>query len=484
MTTDREDRPRDEAEEQAAPAGEQPQAPDAGPAARHPRKWLKAVVLLIVLVAIVAVGVTVYPLLSRPDPRRLVEEMLAAYKGAKTYTAECTYQIEMKMGGMQQTVELPMKLAYQAPNLLLMEQGEGMTQSKTVCDGKHLYVEMGMFDRVGKLPAPKDLEDTDHQWAMDGLVGRQMRLLDFRSLLSGKIDLKDVESIKAGLDRDVEWLAEAEAPPGTSAVTVKLADAPPMTLWVDRRSRLLRQIACTISGEDMQKMSGAVADERTADLLSYLQDIEMKMIITYDKQSVGEPVAKDAFAYKPPEGKEVVEAESMQKLSEAMMGGEFPDFEMPEGMPESKDLTGEAPPDFTAQDLDGKPVEFSSFKGKPLILDFWSTWCAPCLRELPILDELYGKLKGEGLQVVAISTDMSLDAVKSYLKKSPFSFTVLWLAPEASGEVSDDYGITGIPRTLYIGDDWLVKADTTGLHPKKDMLEHIKALGVDTSAAE
>ncbi len=74
-------------------------------------------------------------------------------------------------------------------------------------------------------------------------------------------------------------------------------------------------------------------------------------------------------------------------------------------------------PDFTLKDLNGKTVSLSAFKGKVVLLNFFATWCPPCRAEMPALNKLYHTLKPRGLEVVAVSTDRSINDIKDFLEK-------------------------------------------------------------------
>lgn len=85
-------------------------------------------------------------------------------------------------------------------------------------------------------------------------------------------------------------------------------------------------------------------------------------------------------------------------------------------------------PNFVLKNLDGKDVSLEALRAKgPVILDFWATWCKPCLRELPHVEDLRKEYGEQGLQVVAISIDdtRSLPKVKSYVKTHRYGFEVL-----------------------------------------------------------
>ncbi len=88
-------------------------------------------------------------------------------------------------------------------------------------------------------------------------------------------------------------------------------------------------------------------------------------------------------------------------------------------------LVGQRAPDFTLKDLEGKPVNLSSFKGKVVLLNFWATWCPPCKAELPSMNKLYQQLKNRGLVIIAVSTDRSVSVIKEFTKNNPLDFIIV-----------------------------------------------------------
>lgn len=88
-------------------------------------------------------------------------------------------------------------------------------------------------------------------------------------------------------------------------------------------------------------------------------------------------------------------------------------------------LSGQKAPDFTLNDINGKPVSLSSFKGKVVLLNFWATWCPPCRAEIPSMNRLQEKLKSRGLVVIAVSTDNRIDEPKRFVQQNPVNFIVL-----------------------------------------------------------
>ncbi len=105
--------------------------------------------------------------------------------------------------------------------------------------------------------------------------------------------------------------------------------------------------------------------------------------------------------------------------------------------------------DWQLQDVDGKPVDFSQYRGKPFFLNVWATWCPPCLREMPAIDNLARNDRIKGLPIVCVSVDDSLAPVRKLLKKRPSAATVL----HAKTPPPRTFATDGIPATFIVGAD-------------------------------
>ena len=86
---------------------------------------------------------------------------------------------------------------------------------------------------------------------------------------------------------------------------------------------------------------------------------------------------------------------------------------------------GEKAPDWTLKAPDGKLVSLSDFKGKVVLLDFWGTWCAPCLRAMPTIQTLHNKYKSQGLEVVGVSVKDRPGAPEAYMKKKGYTYQLV-----------------------------------------------------------
>ena len=103
--------------------------------------------------------------------------------------------------------------------------------------------------------------------------------------------------------------------------------------------------------------------------------------------------------------------------------------------------------DFEGQLVTGGRVRLADFKRKFLLLNFWATWCSPCLKELPDLDQVYRKLRQNGLAVIAVSMGESPKRVKKFLNSHQYSFLVI---TDSEMEITRLYGVQKIPITYLV----------------------------------
>jgi thiol-disulfide isomerase/thioredoxin len=117
--------------------------------------------------------------------------------------------------------------------------------------------------------------------------------------------------------------------------------------------------------------------------------------------------------------------------------------------------------DWTVLDLDDQPVAFSKFKGKPIFLNFWATWCGPCVREMPSIDSLARdrRLEGKSIEFVCVSTDDDAETVRQFLKGKDMRMTFLRVQ---DGKIPAVFRSDGIPMTFLIAADGRIVASEVG----------------------
>ena len=122
-------------------------------------------------------------------------------------------------------------------------------------------------------------------------------------------------------------------------------------------------------------------------------------------------------------------------------------------------LVGKKAPEFKARDLSGKSVSLSSFKGKPILLNFWATWCPYCREERPYLNSLHKEYKDKGLVIIAVSVDKSEETVRKFLKKMPLDFIILH---DNDNAASGLYGVYSLPTSFTVDRNGIIKGKFLG----------------------
>lgn len=140
-------------------------------------------------------------------------------------------------------------------------------------------------------------------------------------------------------------------------------------------------------------------------------------------------------------------------------------------LPEALNTTGRSPateigrtaPDFLLQTPDGGEVRFSDLRGKPVLVNFWASWCAPCRQEMPEIVRAYNEHRDEGLQVVAIDLQENDEQVRDFAREFGMEFTVVI---DRNGQVGDSWRIggpvEGIPASYFIDREGVVRERAFG----------------------
>lgn len=124
---------------------------------------------------------------------------------------------------------------------------------------------------------------------------------------------------------------------------------------------------------------------------------------------------------------------------------------------------GEAAPAFTLPALDGKgQVSLQQYRGKVVYVDFWASWCGPCRKSLPLLNELRNELHGQGFEVLAINLDDQAADGLRFLERFPVDYPTLH---DESGDTPQRYGLRGMPTSYLINQQGELVAVHEGFKP-------------------
>jgi len=127
---------------------------------------------------------------------------------------------------------------------------------------------------------------------------------------------------------------------------------------------------------------------------------------------------------------------------------------------------GEPAPDFTLPTPDGETVTLSDLRGRPVLLNFWATWCPPCKIEMPDIEDLYQKYKDQGFTVIAIDQQESPEAVQQYFEELGLSFQPVI---DSTGEIFSLYHVVAIPTSYFIDAEGIVRVQHRGIMTRDQM---------------
>lgn len=137
-----------------------------------------------------------------------------------------------------------------------------------------------------------------------------------------------------------------------------------------------------------------------------------------------------------------------------------------------------AAPDFTVYDKDGNKVKLSDFKGKPIVLNFWASWCPPCKEEMPTFNEVYENVKDDVVFLMIDLVDGGRETQskgQSYIDEMGYTFPVYFDNDQSAAYA---YGISSIPTTFFIDTEGYIVTGYQGGIDKQTLTDDIAKLGV------
>jgi thiol-disulfide isomerase/thioredoxin len=122
--------------------------------------------------------------------------------------------------------------------------------------------------------------------------------------------------------------------------------------------------------------------------------------------------------------------------------------------------------------VDGREVDVQKLKGKVVLVDFWATWCGPCIKELPSVKAAYEKLNAKGFEIVGVSFDQNKDALEKLVAKEKMPWPQYFEGGEKGNKFGEEFDISGIP-TMWLVDKQGVLRDLNG---REKLLEKVEKL--------
>jgi peroxiredoxin len=354
------------------------------------------------------------------DPGARVERCAAFYRQLDAVAA--TYKASIRVESMQMNLATEHEFIARRPNRISLVTSKGLGGGDAVCDGEQLYATLPMRKRYTLSPAPKSFEDWGQSVAATSIPAPGLefvlQLLSERPMHRILGDLALVHQLE---DEGVGGRACHRFAAEQSGHRVELWMETGEQPWVRR----LRTVGA----------GPAIGPDAT--------EIEMVFEFADWKTDAGDA---DPFAINPPGDFE--RADSLFPAETASAAA--PPARRSAGG-KSATRSGELAPSFELSLLGGGKLELGQHLGKDVIvLDFWATWCRPCVMGLPIISEVTGSLKDRGVVFYAINIAEKEAVIAKFMQRKEFDFPV---AMDISGRTAKLFSVGPIPHTVIIGRD-------------------------------
>ena len=396
---------------------------------------------------------------SRPvDPqveqkaRQIIDQALAKYRSLRSYADTFSGRYELvaldgKGQDVGETRTYTANLAVAHPNRLAL-----VTDSFAVhCDGKRLwlyadplgeYTEASAPEKLNyeELLEPLPLDDPPHL-VLHLLTHPDKKLEELFPMIRGFTAVSAEKRGDQPGQRISGMFDATDTPFGLDN------DLIPFSLWFDDRTGLLGELSIDLTGV-MRKALGLTETQPSPpdeEREGWPVRID-KAVATarFENVRVDQEIPADKFVFRP--------APDVEKVEK---------FTNPAEMPDPRDLIGKPAPTFAGTGLDEKPLSLEALRGQVVILDFWATWCRPCVESMPKIQKIHEKYANKGVTVVGINEDdkETEKKVQAFLKDKGITFRQF---ADPKGKLGRKYNVAAIPSTFLIDKEGVIQAVHVG----------------------
>ena len=332
----------------------------------------------------------------KPDARELLLHSADAIKKYSSYQIHSLSVVETT-GGNNTHLEMPAVISVRRPDHMRIESGNGAVAMTVVSDGAHTYVYLNQQNKYIKRTATSSPE------SLLGENGVLKNLPDVTNFIRSA-EITGEKNMEIEEQSYECWIVEAHYD------TIKLPDQQLTITNAVQISWISKTLGLTLQ------------NSFTAHLVvgSLPEPVEMTQATTTSGLSLNKDLPDSLFVFTPPAG-------AIETADWTLPGITKPEVE---GRP--------------APALKGAPPT----KGKVVLLDFWTTWCGPCKRELPIIEKLHKEFRGQGLVVVGVNVGEEKETVAKYMSEARLTYPTLYLSED--DEILKSLAIHAYPTMVLI----------------------------------
>ena len=386
---------------------------------------------------------------------------------AQMVLPELPEEIAAQLEG-QELPSFEVEMIVAMPNRFVFRAGEeGM--GDVVCDGKQLLQSNERFQLYSLAEAPKDVQAfLGSKRGMFGMPGEAnlRQLLAPAGAKKALLDAKTVELVGDGkVGGKDAWQLAIKDEGLACELWVMKGDEP----WVLRHKPARQKL-------DLDALMNGGEAEEGEEGEDGPKGISIEPSIELEFTSCSKDVQKDAFAVEPPKG--ATKVDDLQKavmerfqeemggmMEEAVEAGD--EGEEAHGKPHAS--VGKPAPDVEFAMLDGSKQKLADLKGKVVVLDFWATWCGPCVMGLPKISAVAKRYADQGVVFVACDIEEAKGGVEKFLARKKLEIACAIV----DQKFTKPFGVGGIPHTVMIGKDGVIQKVHIGFGPGQE--KHFEA---------
>ncbi len=371
------------------------------------------------------------PTKIEPQAAEVLKTFAAQFKSLKTLRVSVDSATTIEQQGVKNGFHNKFQVAIERPNRLAVRAIEGKQAITTVSDGRRWFSEFAALKRYTSLAAPAGTDECMGA-GNQRMINLQHGLLFVTTLFASDDPateyLRDVGAAR--------YLGEVELA-GEKCHRVRL-EVQPMNwdVWITTGDRpQLRQASPDLASILAAQQGGELPE-----------GLKITAIISYKNWEFDAKLDAKEFAIEPTAG--------LQRVESLFGEGESDEEVHP--------LVGNPAPSLKLDVLAGGHVDLKDLKDKVVILDFWATWCGPCVRALPTITKVAKQFEPQGVAFYAVNIKEEPGDITAFLKEHELKISV---ALDKTGGVAGAYGVEGIPQTVIVGKDGRVQVVHVGASP-------------------